>query len=124
MDNLALPLILKDGYLPRTDLERSIVYSIGLVLGTRVDQLPFLPQFGCRLWDREYSDLETSNKADIKASVRNAIDAFEKRLYNVTVSFDRVADGATRPLGLIVKVTGNYMDEGEEKRMESSFKVG
>ncbi len=124
MDYLALPLVLREGYLSRTSLEESITFSIGLIFSTRMGMMPFAPEYGCALWEREYSDLLTANKADIRASLRNAIDLFEKRLYNVSVSFTSVANHASHPLGMMVRVRGNYREDGEEKRYESNFLVG
>ncbi len=124
MEYLSLPLTLREGYLPRADLKESITYSIGLLLSTRVGTMPFNPEFGCDLWDKEYSDLYTASKADIRASLRNAIDKFEKRLYNVSVSFGSVSTDAPHSLGMAVKVTGNYLDGNEEKKFEASYALG
>ncbi len=124
MEYLALPLILRDGYLPRTDLEQSLTYSIGLLLSTRIGMIPFDQEFGCDLWDKEFSDLVMANKADIRASMRNTIDKFEKRLYNVSVSFVSVSDNRPHALGMSVNVSGNYRDGGEEKKFEASYMLG
>jgi predicted component of type VI protein secretion system len=125
MEYLALPLLLRDGYLPRTDLRQSIAYSIGLLLSTRTESVPFISEFGCDLWEKEFSDLVFANKADIRSSLRNAIDTFEKRLYNVSVSFVNLSDNQPHALGMAVKVRGNYRDEsGEEQKFEASFTLG
>jgi len=124
MEYLSLPLLLRDGYLPRTDLEQSLTCSVGLLLSTRVGAMPFNPEFGCDLWEKEYSDIITANKANIRASLRNAIDKFEKRLYNVTVSFVNVSNSHPHVLGMAVKVTGNYHDDNEEKKFEASYALG
>jgi phage baseplate assembly protein W len=121
---LALPLILRDGYLPRSDLKQSLTHSIGLLLSTRPGALPFEPDFGCDLWDKEYADIVTANKANIRASLRNAIDRFEKRLYNVSVSFVNMTDSHPHALGIAVKVTGNYSEGGEKKKFEASYRLG
>lgn len=124
MDYLALPFILREGYLSRANLEESITFSIGLLLSTRIGTMPFNPEYGCDIWEKEYSDLYTANKADIRASLRNAIDKFERRLYNVSISFSSVADTSPRSLGMAVKVSGNYRDDGEEKKYEGTFHIG
>ncbi|MEW6051221.1 MAG: GPW/gp25 family protein [Candidatus Zixiibacteriota bacterium] len=124
MDYLALPLILNEGYLSRADLHQSIRLSIGLILSTRPGTIPFQPDFGCVIWDKEYSDLYTSNKADIRSGIRNAIDRFEKRLYNVSVTFATEAVDATHPLGMKIKVSGTYRDNGDEKPFDETFNVG
>lgn len=124
MDYLSLPLVLREGYLSRTDLKESITYSIGLLLSTRIGAMPFVPEFGCDLWEKEYSDLYTANKADVRASLRNAIDKFEKRLYSVSVSFVNVSNSAPHALGMAVKVSGNYRDGSEEKKFEASYMLG
>ena len=125
MEYLALPLLLRDGYLPRTDVRQSIAYSIGLLLSARAGSIPFLSEFGSDLWDREFSDLVFANKAEVRSSLRNAIDRFEKRLYNVSVSFVNVSDSRPHALGMAVKVRGNYRDESEqEQQFEVSFTLG
>ncbi|MCK4606709.1 MAG: GPW/gp25 family protein [candidate division Zixibacteria bacterium] len=124
MEYLSLPLVLREGYLPRTDLRESITYSIGLLLSTRVGSMPFNPEYGCDLWDKEFSDLYTSNKADIRANLRNAIGKFEKRLYNVSVSLIQSGDQTTQALGMGVKVTGNYLDDNEEMKFEARYDLG
>ncbi len=124
MEYLSLPLVLREGYLPRTDLRESIIYSIGLLLSTRVGSMPFDPEYGCDLWDKEFSDLYTANKADIRASLRNAIGKFEKRLYNVSVSLVHSGDQIKQALGMVVKVTGNYLDDNEEMKFEARYDLG
>ncbi|MEW5992958.1 MAG: GPW/gp25 family protein [Candidatus Zixiibacteriota bacterium] len=125
MDYLALPLLPRDGYLPRTNLRESIMYSVGLLLSTRIGSIPFQPDFGCGLWEREYADIVVASKADVRSSLRNAIDKFEKRLYNVSVSFVNLADARPHALGLAVKVSGNYRDENnEERKFEASYMLG
>jgi phage baseplate assembly protein W len=124
MEYLSLPLVLSEGYLARAELMDSIRDTIGLILSTRTGTIPFSPDFGCDLWDKEYADLYAANKADIRASLRNAIDTFEKRLYNVTVSFGLASDRAPHALGISVKVSGNYMDGKEERKFESSYALG
>lgn len=125
MEYLALPLVLRDGYLTRTNLKESLNYSVGLILCTRIGTMPFRPDYGCDLWDKEYSDLYTSNKADIRASLRNAIARYEKRLYNASVTFS-YTDKKSGPqiLGMVVKVTGNYLDGNDEKKFEASYSLG
>jgi len=124
MEYLALPLIPRDGYLPRTDLKQSLIYSVGLLLSTRIGSIPFNQEFGCDLWEKEYSDIIMANKADIRASLRNAIDKYEKRLYNVSVSFVNLSDSHPHSLGVAVKVRGNYRDDGDEKKFEASYTLG
>ncbi len=124
MEYLSLPLVLREGYLARVELQDSIRDTVGLILSTRLGTIPFSPDFGCDLWDKEYADLYAANKADIRASLRNAIDKFEKRLYNVTASFGLASDLSPHALGLTVKVTGNYMDGKEEMKFEASYALG
>jgi phage baseplate assembly protein W len=125
MEYLSLPLVLRDGYLSRTDLRESIQYAIALLLSARIGSVPFLPDFGCDLWEREYSDIVVTSKADMRASLRNAIDKYEQRLYNVSVSFINLADTRPHALGLAVKVTGNYTDDNkDEQKFEASFTLG
>lgn len=122
MEYLALPYVLREGYLDRANLLESLTYSIGLILSTRKGTMPFEPEFGCDIWDREYADLYTANKGDIRASLRMAIDKYEKRLKNVSVSFTRTEDQASHVLGMMVKVSGNYLDDNnEEQKFQASY---
>jgi phage baseplate assembly protein W len=77
MDYLALPHVLREGYLDRANLLESLTYSIGLILCTRIGTMPFEADYGCEIWDREFSDLYTANKGDIRANLRMAIDKYE-----------------------------------------------
>lgn len=124
MENLSLPLVLREGFFDKATLHESLRYSIGLVLSTRIGSIPFEPEFGCGIWDKEYADLMTTNKADVRASLRNALDMSEKRIYNMSVSFSSVEGTASHPLGLAVKVTGNYRDDSGEQKFEETFVVG
>lgn len=124
MEYLSLPLVMRDGYLARAELDESIRHSIGLILSTRLGSIDFSPEFGCDLWDKEYSDFYAANKSDVRASLRNAIDRFEKRLYNANVSFDLAGEKEPHVLGIRVKVNGNYMDGKEEKKFEATYNLG
>lgn len=125
MDYLTLPFGLKEDYLSRTDsLRESIASSIGLLLSTRRGAMHFLPEFGCDIWELEFSDIYTANKATVRASLRNAIGAYEKRLSDVSVSFNTEADSRPHVLGISVRVTGIFREDGEEKKFESTFFLG
>ena len=124
MDYLALPFVFRDGYLDKASIAESITYSVGLLLSTRPGMMKFLPDFGCDIWDMEYSDLYAANKADIQASLRNAITGYEKRLYNVSISFITVEDASPHSLGLAVTVTGSYKDGNEEKEFQANYVLG
>lgn len=124
MDYLALPLALKKGYLNKTDMRQSLADSIGLILSTRKGAMPFDPEFGCDLWEKEFSDLYTANRSEVQGDIRNALDRYEKRLFNVSVSLIGVETSPVHPLGVAAKVIGNYKDEGEEKRFEEVFRIG
>ncbi|MFQ5499197.1 MAG: GPW/gp25 family protein [Candidatus Zixiibacteriota bacterium] len=127
MEYLALPLVLYDGFLGRTDLRESITHSVGLLISTRIGQMRFMPNYGCDLWEKEHSDLYTASRADIRASLRNAIGQFEKRLYNVSVSVlseVKAAAGSGSTRGVAVRVTGYFTEEDEEQKFEATFNIG
>ncbi len=124
MEYLSLPFALRKGYLDKTDLYVSISHSIGFILSAREGSLKFEPEFGCNIWEKEFSDLYTVSRADIRSSIRNAIDKFERRLFNVSVSIAEVDSGIGHSLGLVVKVTGSYRENGEENKFEETFNVG
>jgi len=125
VDYLGLPFQLRDGYLSRaTDLRESIHQSIALLLSTRLGDLPFLPDYGCEIWQMSFTDLETANRSEVRASFRNAIDRYEKRLFNVSVSFTHDRGPGPHVLGISVKVTGNFLDDGEEQKFEAVYNLG
>ena len=124
MKHLALPFVLRDGHLDSADLHESITYSIGLLLSTRQGMMAFNPSYGCDIWEKEFSDLYSANKADIRASLRNAIDQHEKRLYNVSVSFVGVSNSGSHTLGMAVKVSGYYKDGEKEKSFSADYMLG
>jgi len=124
MEYLSLPLLLKKGYLSKVSMYDSLLYSIGLILSSRLGTLPFEPSFGCDIWEKEFSDLYTANKADIRAGIRIAIDKFEKRLYNASVTLVNVDVSHLHALGVAVKVTGLFREDGEEKKFEETFTIG
>lgn len=123
MDYLKLPVRLTHGFFDRGDLAESLRHSVGLILSTRIGQLMFLPQFGCTVWEKEYSDILSANKSDIRAGLRNSIDQYEKRLYNLSVSFspeDRKAGGS---MHMSIRVSGNYRDGSEERKFEETYRL-
>lgn len=124
MKHLSLPLRLRKGYFDKVDMHESLRHSIGLILATRAGSIPFNRDYGCAIWDKEYSDLHTASKADVRASLRNAIDRFERRLFNLSVSFSAIDESGIHPLGLAVTVSGSYKEDGEEKEFRETFKIG
>jgi phage baseplate assembly protein W len=125
MEYLALPLVLRQGYLPRANLYDSITYSVGLILSTRVGSMRFAPEYGCQIWEREFADLYTANRANIRANLRNALDKFEKRLYQVSVEFTPSDAALARVLGVTVRVSGNYKDEeSKEQKFDQTYHLG
>ena len=123
MEYFSLPLVLREGYLSRTTIEESIIYSVGLIISTRIGQMPFAPEYGCDMWEKEFSDILTVRSADIRAGLRNAIDKFEKRLYSVSVSFVNPQKDSSQANKVVIKVTGNYKDGTEEKKLEHSYRI-
>jgi phage baseplate assembly protein W len=125
MEYLAIPFELREDYLVRCDNMRdSIACSIGLLLSTRIGLMPFLPKFGCDVWELEFGDVDTANKASVRATLRNAIAAYEKRLSDVSVSFASTESTTPRVIGMTVKVTGLFVEGGEQKKFESTFMLG
>jgi hypothetical protein len=124
MEYLTLPLVLRNGHFKRTGLKNSISNSVGLILSTRPGSIPFDPEYGCDLWDREFSDFYSANRSDVQGSVRKAIGKHEKRLFNVSVSLENIETAPGHPLGIAVRVIGNYQDGDQRKRFEEVFRVG
>lgn len=124
MEYLALPFVLRKGYLGRAEVYDSIAQSIGLILSTRLNMFPFDKNYGCDIWEKEFSDVQTINKSDMRASLRNAISKYEKRLENVAVSFTTLSDNKPHLIGMNAKVTGTYFDGKSKKRFEANYNVG
>lgn len=125
MEYIALPFALRKGFLGRANLEESIAHSVGLIISTRVGSMKYNPDFGCGIWDKEFSDLHTTNKADIRANIRNSIDKYEGRLYNVSVSFENIGDSKSHILGMNIRISGRYRNEkGEENNFEAQYQMG
>lgn len=98
--------------------------SIGLLLSTRKGQLPFDSEYGSVLWDREYADIQTSNKSELRSGLRDAIQKYEKRLSSVVVSFEAPTETGQRGFGVAVKVTGEYSDNGSLRPFEAVYQLG
>ncbi|MFH1700122.1 MAG: GPW/gp25 family protein [Candidatus Zixiibacteriota bacterium] len=124
MEYLALPFVLREGYLDRARLDESIKFSIGLILCTRRGSLPFETDYGSDIWEKEFSDLMTANKGDIRSNLRNAIDKYEKRLYNTAVSLVKIDGAGPHSVSMAIKVTGNYKEDNEEQKFEASYLLG
>ncbi len=125
MEYLTLPYRLKHDYLGRGDLRESIMHTVGLILSTRAGRIGFMPEFGCNIWEKEFADLLATSRSDIRASLRNAVDSFEKRLYNISVSFSPEDRFEARALGITVKVTGNFRDDDDqEQKFEANYHLG
>ncbi len=100
------------------------MYSIGLILSTRKGQLPFDPEYGSVIWDREYADIQASNKSELRSGLRDAIQKYERRLSSVVVSFEQPTSVGTRSIGVAVKVTGEYTDGGHLRPFEAFYNLG
>ena len=124
MEYLALPLVLRDGQFDRASVRESITYCVGLLLSTRLGMMKFRPDYGCDIWEMEYSDLYAASKADILSSLRNTIDKHERRLYGVSISFVNVDDNAPHSLGLAVSVSGTFKEDDEEKEFQAKYELG
>jgi len=124
MEYLSLPCVMRDGYLDRCNLHESLTYSVGLILSSRPGIMPFLPDYGCDVWDKEFSDLYSANKADLRSSLRNAIDRHEKRLFDVSVTLVNVVEHESKALGMAVRVTGSYREDGEVNVFDATYHLG
>lgn len=86
--------------------------------------LPFLPDYGCEIWQMAFTDIETANRADVRSSLRAALDKYEKRLFSVSVSFTHDHGPGPQILGIRAKVTGTFLDNGQEQRFEAVYNLG
>lgn len=125
MEYLRLPFSLRNDYIARADdLRESIHQSIALLLSTRLGDLPFLPDYGCEIWQMAFTDIETANRAEVRASLRTALDRYERRLFNVSVSFSHDHGPGPQMLGIRAKVTGNFLENGQEQKFEAVYHLG
>ena len=123
MEYLTLPLRLRHGFFDRGDIHESIRHSVGLILSSRPGHLKFLPEFGCGVWEKEFADMLSVNKSDIRAFLRNAIDRHERRLYNLSVSFTPENPRPGENLSMSARITGNYKDGDEEFKFEETYRL-
>ncbi len=86
--------------------------------------MPFDTDYGSDIWEKEFSDVMTANKADIRSNLRNAIDKYEKRLYNISVSLINISEESPQSSGLAVKIAGTYKENNEEKKFEARYLLG
>jgi len=86
----ALPLrldqIVQQQAHPTCSLPASIAQHLYLVITTHFNESRFDPQFGCSLWEEDFSVQVGSRwKDDIRQSIEESVKTYEKRLTSVQV---------------------------------------
>ncbi|MBN2484896.1 MAG: GPW/gp25 family protein [Bacteroidales bacterium] len=75
-------------------LQTSVAQYIHLITTTYLGEFRVDPEFGCNVWEYDFDNTVTDNslKENLKKSILNALDKYEKRLHNssVTVSIKQV----------------------------------
>ncbi|CCH54956.1 hypothetical protein BN8_04180 [Fibrisoma limi BUZ 3] len=81
-------------------LEESIHSHVYLIVTTKFKEARYDPLFGCTIWDDDFQmGNDSSNNGywtdRVKASIRDAIRRYEKRLERIGVEVDLDRDGST-----------------------------
>ncbi|UFH52071.1 GPW/gp25 family protein [Spirosoma sp. KNUC1025] len=89
----ALPLrfdeIIQHNQHPTCSLPQSIAQNLYLILTTHFNESRFDETFGCSLWDEDFTNQSNSRwKEDIRQSIEQTIQEYEKRLTQVRVRVD------------------------------------
>jgi phage baseplate assembly protein W len=121
-DYLQLPLSLSKGSLSKVSPRESIYQFIGLIIATRMGSFPYDLDFGCRIWDAEYTYLSAKSKGDIRSDIRQAIALYERRLTNVSVEVKKsVLDRKRNRVCLVVTVKGKLTEDREKKSFSEDY---
>lgn len=91
MAAMSFPCRLESGlgrFRPPTELEE-IAQSVRLILTTRRGERPFRPKFGARLDQYAFEGMDTTTCNLIRQEVVSALQAWEPRIWNIQVRFDR-----------------------------------
>lgn len=91
MAAMSFPCRLEPGlgrFRPPTELEE-IAQSVRLILTTRRGERPFRPKFGAQLDQYAFEGMDTTTCNLIRQEVVSALQAWEPRIWNIQVRFDR-----------------------------------
>lgn len=101
----------------------SIDRHIELILTTCPGEHKFNKSFGCRIWDMDFERVVSRKKweEDFSTYVKEAVERFEQRLYNVSVSIhvmevtkeDRVTNTTAIKKKVVVQVKGQLVSSGQ-----------
>ena len=116
---LRLPLHRERLRFETVGLEESIREFIGLIMTTRPGYYRFNPDFGCRIWELEYTYIKSARfKEDVHKTVQESVERYEPRLKSVRVDVSvRGFEGSSERKLVeiwvrgIIKATGKVLEE-------------
>lgn len=119
---LKLPLSLVKGSLSKVSLRESIYQFVNLIIASRMGSFPFDPDFGCHIWEAEYTYLSAKSKGDIRSDIRQAISLYERRLSDVSVDVKRsIVDRKKNRVCLVATVKGKFIQEGRKQSFSEDY---
>lgn len=121
---LKVPLTLTHGSLEKVPLRESISQYVGIIIGSRFGAFPFNPEFGCKIWDSEFTYFSPQSLGEFNRYIRNAISEHEKRLEKEELKVE-IKQAFIEPYrnkaSLIAKVEGTYKEDGKEQPFEEEY---
>jgi phage baseplate assembly protein W len=91
---ISFPFRIEDGELPAaSDAEESVADSIKSILNTRVGERVMRPDFGSKVWDIVFENIDALSLARVKDEVRRALTLNEPRIRVLSVSASPAESG-------------------------------
>ena len=119
---LKVPLCFTQGYLDKIPLRESVSQFVGIIIGSRLNSFSYDPDFGCRIWESEYSYFSPGSESDFRTYLRNAISKNEKRLKDISVEIKQdFIEPYRNKSSLIAQIKGKYMENGVENSFEEDY---
>lgn len=110
---LGFPLALDaSGSLARAEYERSVRQAIWIVLGTAKGERVMRPEFGCRIHDLVFANLDSATLGRVDEEVRDALLRFEPRIdvLGVNAAPDRDGEVLLISIDYEVRATNNVFN--------------
>jgi phage baseplate assembly protein W len=99
------PLAVDDqGLMAQAAFEESVRQSVWIVLGTAKGERVMRPDFGCGIYDLVFEVNSPSTRAQVAATVRDALLRFEPRINLLEVDVQADADGASLQISIDYQV--------------------
>ncbi|MTD44540.1 baseplate protein [Conexibacter sp. W3-3-2] len=88
-NGIAFPLgVDQRGALALARGDEDVAQAIGIILATAPGERPMRPEFGCRVHDHVFDQLDPETLGRVEGAVREALDRWEPRIDVEAVDFD------------------------------------